>query len=100
MFGLIRKKKQEVRDRTVYLEVYGDNKVSYRVTSGKIDWDNNEIITYGIEIEDSRTGQREVIPDFSRNIEDAVDFAERLIISRIRPFRLYNQALNYLMISI
>lgn len=100
MFGLIKKKKQEVRDRTVYLEVYGDNKISYRVTSGKIDWDDNEIITYGIEVEDSRTGQREVIPDFSRNIEDAVDFAERLIISKIRPFWLYNQALNYLMISI
>ena len=31
MFGIMRKVKREVRDRTVYMEVYGDNKVSYRV---------------------------------------------------------------------
>ncbi len=100
MFGLIKKKKQEVRDRTIYMEVFGDNKVSYRVTSGKITCEDAEIITYGVEVENSRTGQREVIPDFSRNIEDAVDFAEMLIISKTPPFRLYNRALNYLMISI
>lgn len=100
MFGLIRKKKQEVRDRTVYMEIYGGNKVSYRVTSGKMNYDGSEIITYGIEVEDSKTGQKEIISDFSRNIEDAVDFAEMLITARIRPCRLYNQALNYLMISI
>ncbi len=100
MFGLIRKKKQEVRDRTVYMEVFGGNKISYRVTSGKVDHEDAEIITYGIEVEDSRTGQREVISDFSRNIEDAVDFAEILISAETPPFRLYNQALNYLMISI
>ncbi|MBR5513661.1 MAG: hypothetical protein IKV85_06715 [Ruminococcus sp.] len=100
MFGLIKKKKQEVRDRTVYFEVCGGNKISYRVTSGKMNSDDTEIITYGIEVEDSRTGQREVISDFSRNIEDAVDFAEMLIVNNTRPFRLYNQALNYLMISI
>ena len=79
MFGLIRKKKQEVRDRTVYMEIYGGNKVSYRVTSGKMNYDDSEIITYGIEVEDSKTGQKEIISDFSRNIEDAVDFAEMLI---------------------
>ena len=64
MFGLIRKKKQEVRDRTVYMEIYGGNKVSYRVTSGKMNYDDSEIITYGIEVEDSRTGQKEIISDF------------------------------------
>ena len=35
MFGMIRKTKREVRDRTVYMEIYGDNKVVYRVTAGK-----------------------------------------------------------------
>lgn len=100
MFGLIRKKKNEVRDRTVYMEVFGDNRVSYRVTSGKMKWEDSEIITYGVEVEDSRTGQREIIPDFSRNIEDAVDFAEMLISGKIPPCRLYNRALNYLYISI
>ncbi len=100
MFGLIRKKKNQVRDRMVYMEVFGENKVSYRVTSGKMQWDDSEIITYGVEVEDSRTGQREVIPDFSRNIEDAVDFAEMLISGHTPPCRLYNHALNYLCISI
>lgn len=100
MFGLIKKRKIEVKDRTVYMEVFGDNRVSYRVTSGRMHCDDTELITYGIEVEDSRTGQREVIPDFSSNIEDAVDFTEMLILEKIRPCRLYNRALNYLCISI
>ncbi len=100
MFGLIKRKKHEVMDKTIYLEVFGDNRVSYRVISGKINWEDSEIITYGVEVEDSRTGQKEIIDDFSRNIEDAVDFAEMLIIGRIPPYRLYNRALNYLLISI
>ena len=36
MFGIVRKIKREVQDRTVYMEVYGDNKVAYRVIAGRI----------------------------------------------------------------
>ncbi|MDE5763968.1 MAG: hypothetical protein K2N49_05010 [Ruminococcus sp.] len=100
MFGLVRKIKREVFDRTVYMEVFGDNRISYRVTVGRIIYDGNDIITYGIEIEDSRRKIKESIPDFSRDIEDAVDFAEMLISDKVQPNALYAKALNYLYISI
>ena len=100
MFGLIRRNKCEVKDRTVYMEIYGANKVTYRVTSGKIDNYGNEMMTYGIEAVDFLTGKSESIPDFSCNIEDAVDFAEVLISGRVKPDDIYGKALEYLSVSI
>ncbi len=100
MFGMVKRVKRIVRDRTVYMEVYGDNKVSYRVTAGRMTVNSEEVITYGIEAEDLTTGEKSVLPDFSRDIEDAVDFAEMLISSRIHPSKLYSRALNYLSMSI
>ena len=100
MFGMIRKKKQDVRDRTVYMEVCADNKVSYRVIAGRLFSGGDDIITYGIEAQDLSTGEYEAIPDFSRDIEDAVDFAEMLITSRTRPEGIYSRALSYLCVSI
>ena len=100
MFGIIRKKKQEVSDRTVYMEVCADNKVSYRVVAGRLFSGVGDVVTYGIEAQDMRTGEYEAIPDFSRDIEDAVDFAEMLITSRTRPEGIYSRALNYLCVSI
>lgn len=100
MFGLIRKTKREVRDRAVYMEVFGDNKVAYRVLTGRIEMFGEEISTYGIEAEDYNSGDKETISDFSRNIEDAVDFAELLISKKIPPRQMYNQALGYLCVSI
>ena len=94
MFGIMRKVKREVRDRTVYMEV------SYRVIAGILDIFGDDVITYGIEAEDYQAGEKEVIPDFSRNIEDAVDFTEMLITERVRPKQIYGKALNYLRISI
>ncbi len=100
MFGIIRKKKQEVRDRTVYMEVCSDNKVAYRVTAGRLFTGGGDVVTYGIEAQDMTSGEYESIPDFSRDIEDAVDFAEMLISSRARPSAIYARALNYLCVSI
>lgn len=100
MFGIIRKTKREVRDRTVYLEVFGDNKVAYRVIVGKTELYGDTVTTYGIEAQDYITGACEEIPDFSRDIEDAVDFAEMLITSKTKPSQIYARALNYLWISI
>ena len=56
MFGIVRRNKKVVRDRTVYMEVYGDNKVMYRVVVGKINSYGDEVCTYGIEAEDRRSG--------------------------------------------
>lgn len=100
MFGATVRSRCEIRDRTVYMEVYGDNKVSYRVTAARILKNGRQAVTYGIEVEDQKAGDKEEIPDFSPDIEDAVDFAEMLISQKIRPNRLYSKALGYLCISI
>ena len=100
MFGIMRKINREVFDKTVYMEVYGDNQVAYRVTAGRISLFGDEVSTYGIEAEDFNSGDKETIPDFSRNIEDAVDFAEMLISGRVKPKDMYNKALCYLCVSI
>ena len=100
MFGLIRRNKGEVKDRTVYMEIYGANKVTYRVTAGKLVYYGSETTAYGIEAVDSFSGKSESIPDFSCNIEDAVDFAEFLISDRVRPEDIYSKALAYLSVSI
>ena len=100
MFGKIKRKKCEVFGKTVYMEICGINKVSYRVVAGRILADGEEIVTYGIEAQDLRTGEQASIPDFSHDIEDAVDFAEMLISSKQRPSQLYSSALDYLRISI
>ncbi len=100
MFGIRRRYKRTVRDRTVYLEIFGDNKVMYRVTAGRMSMFGEEISTYGVEAEDSRTGEIETIADFSHNLEDAVDFAESLISERIPPRLIYSKALSYLYVCI
>lgn len=84
--------KVPVTDKTIYMEVYGQNKVTYRVTTGRM----GNIITYGIETVDCISGETEIIPDFSRNIEDAVSFVETLIRNRIAPRYVYIKALDYL----
>ena len=100
MFGIIKRKKTEVHDKTVYMEIFTDKKIAYRVLSGRMELYGYEIITYGIEVENRNTGEKESIPDFSRNIEDAVVFAETLISERCRPRGLYNKALDFLRVSI
>jgi len=100
MFGMRRRQKKVVRDRTVYMEIYGDNKVIYRVVSGTTWSGGEEVHTYGIEAEERLSGEKECIQDFSRSIEDAVDFAEMLINSRVRPKQIYTKALGYLCAAI
>ena len=100
MFGTVKKKVQEVRDKTLYMEIYGDNKVAYRVLSGRMQLFGDEVITYGVEVIDRKSGDKECIPDFSRNIEDAVVFAESLITNRSKPRQLYGRALDFLRVSI
>ena len=100
MFSVIKRIRREVMDMTVYMEIFSDKKVAYRVLSVRMNFFGEEIITYGIEIFDHKDGQKECITDFSRNIEDAVAFAESLINGRSRPKQLYSRALNYLSICI
>ena len=100
MFGLVKRIKHEVIDKTTYMEIFGDNKVAYRVLSGRMRIFEDEVITYGVEVIDHRNGQKELIADFSRNIEDAVAFAEQLISQKTKPCQLYSKALDFLRVSI
>lgn len=100
MFGIVKRIKRDVRDKTLYMEIFGDNKVAYRVLSGKMVMYGDEVITYGVEVIDKKSGDKECIADFSRNIEDAVAFAESLITNKSRPRQLYSKALDYLRVSI
>lgn len=100
MFGIVKRIKHDVRDKTLYMEIFGDNKVAYRVLSGKMTMFGDEVITYGVEVIDKKSGDKECISDFSRNIEDAVAFAESLITNKSRPRQLYSKALDYLRVSI
>ena len=100
MLGCVTKKKNQVHDRTVYMEVFAENRVAYRVPAGRLDEYGSSYVTYGVEAEDKRSGSLESIADFSRNIEDAVGFAELLITSRTRPRNIYNKALGYLCFSL
>lgn len=100
MFGLMHRTKKEVNDKSVYFEVFADNCIAYRVTTGTINDFNYPVVTYGVEAEDVKNGEIETISDFSRNVEDAVDFAELLITKKSKPSQMYNLALNYLYFSI
>ncbi|MBQ1463402.1 MAG: hypothetical protein IIZ18_01200 [Ruminococcus sp.] len=101
MFGLIASPCSLVTDRTVYMEVYGANKVIYRVTESRVRQPGDTLRrAYGIEIEDPRTGEMEFLADFSHDLEDAVDFAEMLIAGKAVPRQLYGRALSYLCIAI
>jgi hypothetical protein len=100
MFGFVKTKKSEIREKTVYMEIYGENKVAYKVLSVRMNLYGDDIITYGIEVVDHISGDKEIIPDFSHNIEDAVSFADELISAKIRPRQLYGKALGFLRVSI
>ena len=100
MFGIMSKKKQKVIGRTVYLEIYGDNRVTYRVIEGHISGIDGSAAVYGVEAEDTVRGELEAITDYSRSLTDAVGFAETLIRSRARPKEIYSRALSSLYASI
>ena len=96
MVGIMGRKKQKVTGRTVYLEIYGDNRVTYRVVEGHISGINSSVTVYGVEAEDMNRGELEAISDYSRSLTDAVAFAETLIRSRARPKEIYSRALSSL----
>ena len=100
MFRKINKDSRQLINRTVYMELFSDRKISYRVTAGRTFRAGEEIDTYGIEAVDSRTGEFADISDFSPDIEDAVAFAEMLSAQKTVPRKLYEKALRFLSITI
>ncbi|MBQ8515520.1 MAG: hypothetical protein IJ496_08995 [Ruminococcus sp.] len=83
----------------VYMEVYGVNRVLYRVTIGTVKRRGRLVKVYGVVLEDVRTGQRETLENFSEDLNHTVQFANSLIHRKIRPCGLYNEALRQLRYS-
>lgn len=80
----------------VYMEVYGSNRVIYRVTAGSVVQGKTETPTYGVILEDMRSGEIHSIADFSEDLEQTIVFANDLVGREIRPSGLYDVALEYL----
>lgn len=80
----------------VYMEVYGSNRVIYRVTAGSVVQGKTETPTYGVMLEDMRSGEIQGIADFSENLEQTIVFANDLVGRETRPTGLYDVALEYL----
>ncbi len=85
--------------RMIYMEVYGVNRIIYRVTIGTAKRRGREVTVYGVSLEDMRTGQCESLEDFSEDIESTLQFAGDLIHKRVSPNGLYNEALRHLRFS-
>lgn len=80
----------------VYMEVYGSNRVIYRVTAGSIVQRGTAKPIYGVMLEDMRSGERQSIGDFSSSLEKTITFANDLVAREVRPSGLYDIALSYL----
>lgn len=92
----IKKQTQKPDNTVVYMEVYGVNRVIYRVTTGSVKRRGTNVSVYGVSAEDIRTGYCESIENFSEDIETTLKFANSLVHKKIRPDRLYNEALRQL----
>ncbi len=80
----------------IYMEVYGSNRVIYRVTAGRIRRHGHIRTTYGVMLEDLRSGDRACIEDFSETLEQTIRFANDLVCRETRPGGLYDAALESL----
>lgn len=85
-------------DKTCYMEVQGNNRVTYRVMTGHVMSRDGDYPTYGIEAEKAIGPVRlkESIDDFSRDLKKAVGFADMLLKYNIKPSLIYNAALCFL----
>lgn len=95
----VKKQAQKEKMSMVYMEVYGVNRIIYRVTIGSAKRRGKEVAVYGVLLEDMRTGKCESLENFSEDIETAIKFANDLIHKRISPTGLYNEALRHLRFS-
>lgn len=98
MIKALKREKAVMTEKTSYMEVVGNNRVTYRVTTGRAVLNGREYVTYGIEAEKGIGPVRfkESIDDFSTDLKTAVCFAEMLLKYNIKPSLIYNAALCFL----
>ncbi|MBQ8687260.1 MAG: hypothetical protein IJ512_01775 [Ruminococcus sp.] len=95
----IKKRGVKPDNTMIYMEVYGVNRVIYRVTAGTMRRRGRAVPVYGITLEDVRTGERESLENFSEDMDHAVQFVNTMVQRGIRPSGLYNEALRQLRIG-
>lgn len=84
----------------VYMEVYGNNRVVYRVTACNTYQNKTIRVVYGVSAQNLRTGERAEIAAFSGNLEKAVCFVNDLIQQEIQPYQIYNAAFRQLSLEV
>ncbi|MBQ8724752.1 MAG: hypothetical protein IJY74_03665 [Oscillospiraceae bacterium] len=90
-------RKNDVPENTmVYMEVYGINRVIYKVTASSVRRKGKPVYVYGVTLEDAKTGVSESLESFSEDMEHTIQFANALVKKHIRPEGLYNEALRHL----
>lgn len=88
--------KERFADAIVYMEVYGSNRIIYRVTASNVICRGMAKLVYGVMLEDLRSGEQQSIADFSTDLEKTIRFANDLVMRETIPAKLYDAALEYL----
>ncbi len=98
MVTALKRDKIVAQEKSNYMEVVGNNRVTYRVTICHIVQKGEDYTTYGVEAEIGIGPIKftESIDDFSRELKTTVGFAEMLVKYNIKPSLIYNAALCFL----
>ena len=85
------------KQAVTYMEVYGANRVLYRVTASNAH--RNQKLS-GIFLQDLRSGETAEIHAFSNSLEKTVCFVNDLIQKQVQPYQVYNAALRQLSLEV
>ncbi len=83
-----------------YMEVYGVNRVIYRVTACNTYQKKAIHVTYGVSLQNLRTGETAEITAFSNNLEKTICFVNDLIQREAQPYQIYNAAFRQLSLEV
>ena len=90
-------KSETVNRKIVYSEALGNYKLIYIAFENEVLIEGEKIKTYGVEIESRVSGrEREVINNFSSNIDIVAEFMELIIRNAVLPSSLYDVAIDFL----
>ena len=74
------------KQAVTYMEVYGANRVLYRVTASNTHRNQKLSVVYGIFLQDLRSGETAEIHAFSNSLEKTVCFVNDLIQKQVQPY--------------
>ncbi len=99
MSALLKEREKKIsKEKTVYMEMMGENRVRCRVTAGSASENGITYDIYGVELEMKKGPLRikESIEDFAEDLDTAVEFSGWLVKHGTKPSEIYNAALNFL----